>query len=77
MIYVAMAHRWGDRADHSYLIGAWPQDSLGIAEAIAKAECERRGGKYATAVYAVDGTKLTKVYYARSMAEDDSFKGDQ
>lgn len=50
MIYYVEALRWGDREEHSYVVGVY--DSLELARAAADAHALYRGGKYTCQVYA-------------------------
>jgi hypothetical protein len=43
-IFVCTAYRWGDKENHSYVVGAF--DNLEIAIEAAIAERSWRGGKY-------------------------------
>ena len=43
-IYIVEAWRWGDREDHSYVLGCW--DNLEEAKKIAVDHAHYRGGKY-------------------------------
>ena len=44
IVYCVTAYRWGDRENHSYVVGVF--DDLERAIHYAKAEKEWRGGKY-------------------------------
>ena len=43
-IYVVTAYRWGDREEHSYVVGVFDNEENAIKQ--AKLETEWRGGKY-------------------------------
>ena len=43
-IYIVEAWRWGDREDHSYILGCW--DNLEAAKRAADEHSHYRGGKY-------------------------------
>ena len=43
-IYIVEAWRWGDKEDHSYVVGCW--DNLEGAKRAAMTHAEYRGGKY-------------------------------
>lgn len=43
-IYIVEAWRWGDKEDHSYVVGCW--DNLEAAKRAAMTHAEYRGGKY-------------------------------
>lgn len=64
-IYIVTAYRWGQRDNHSYVVGAW--DSLRRAKAAARAEFHDRGGKYGVEVCKAD-TKMP-VDYPRDYPE--------
>lgn len=43
-VYIVTAYRWGDREEHSYVVGAFDNEENSIKQ--AKLETEWRGGKY-------------------------------
>jgi hypothetical protein len=43
-IYIVTAYRWGDREEHSYVVGVFDNEETAIKQ--AKLETEFRGGKY-------------------------------
>jgi hypothetical protein len=43
-IYTVQAYRWGDRDNHSYIVGVYESKHKAIS--VARAEAEWRGGKY-------------------------------
>ena len=49
-IYSVTAYRWGNRENHSYIVGLY--DNLSTATCVAKAEEYDRGGKYECEVLA-------------------------
>jgi hypothetical protein len=44
IIYIVEAFRWGDKENHSYVIGCW--DNIELAKKAAIEHAEYRGGKY-------------------------------
>ena len=43
-VYIVTAYRWGDREEHSYVVGVFDNEENSIKQ--AKLETEWRGGKY-------------------------------
>lgn len=70
-VYLVMALRWGAVNGHWYLHYCGPD--MTKAYAMAKAENDYRGGKYATALYGfdTDGTKCELIGYFPSSQEPD------
>ena len=71
-MFLVMAHRWGDRGNHSYVVGVWPDEQIEAALSAAYDERDYRGGKYAGVVYHCEyGTfNYCEVYRRKSVMED-------
>ena len=69
--YLATAHRWGATNNHSYHVYGGLDRTKAIA--LAQAEREGRGGKYAVVVWAFDddGTDYRSVAYFPSSMEEE------
>ena len=74
-IYVVSAYRWGDREEHSYILGVFSDKHK--AQITADEHCQYRGGKYACVVESciVDGYNedddcyVKEIYRAKSMSD--------
>ena len=44
IIYIVESLRWGERENHSYIVGCW--DNLDAAKKVADEHSHYRGGKY-------------------------------
>ena len=66
-IFIVLAHRWGERSDHTYLIG-WSHDPT-KAKKMADYEWEYRGRmKYSGVVYRMlEGSKNFVEVYRKGM----------
>ena len=51
-VYIVTAYRWGDREEHSYVVGVFDNKENSIKE--AKLETEWRGGKYTCEVRSME-----------------------
>jgi len=77
IVYVVEALRWGDRENHSYVVGVYSDFSL--AKSAADAHSEYRGGKYECQVHQSEIDKeidsdwnKTLLYQTKSIYEIDS-----
>lgn len=68
-LYIVTAYRWGDRSNHSYVVGAFDKKAQAIK--CADSHTTYRGGKYACVVdeltinsYNESATNYTKEIYA-------------
>tara|TARA_R110000803_G_scaffold35848_1_gene77275 strand:+ start:3309 stop:3626 length:318 start_codon:yes stop_codon:yes gene_type:complete len=55
-VYVVEALRWGDRENHSYVVGVYSNKES--AEAAVESETDWRGGKYECVVTALELNKV-------------------
>lgn len=55
-VYVVEALRWGDRENHSYVVGVYSNRET--AEAAVESETDWRGGKYECVVTALELNKV-------------------
>jgi hypothetical protein len=51
-VYIVTAYRWGDREEHSYVVGVFDNEENSIKQ--AKLETEWRGGKYTCEVRSME-----------------------
>lgn len=51
-VYVVTMYRWGDRENHSYVLGVWDDKDVAIEK--GKEEISYRGGKYEPEVISIE-----------------------
>lgn len=59
-VYVVEALRWGDRENHSYVVGVYSNRET--ADAAVESETDWRGGKYECVVTALELNKVSDEY---------------